>query len=308
MDTRTAYHGSSQVFDRFSFNSIGTGTGAQSRGWGIYFASEKLVAEWYRDHLSRQVVQTPTGEKTVSEFSASLKGVSLQALSLVVGNGGDFAKSKKMAREWGENSEYMAAIESLEKEVTFVYRSGNIYQTNIPKDENLLDWDKPLNDQPSFVRERLKDIIDYLLSKNITEQAKEKLCSGVATGENVYTWLVGEMVIEHDTDIPSAKRLASEALYYEGIPGLRYLDKESRKQGAGSYNYVIWDPLAMEIESRNNQKISANVELLQNGNGQNSRADGSIASRVDDNFADRAAQFKSTCEPAAQSQGVKFQT
>lgn len=39
----------------FKLNKIGTGEGAQVYGWGIYFASQRVVAEGYRKALSRTV-------------------------------------------------------------------------------------------------------------------------------------------------------------------------------------------------------------------------------------------------------------
>jgi hypothetical protein len=47
-----AYHGSPHDFDRFTTDAIGTGEGAQAYGWGLYFASRRGVAEWYKERLS----------------------------------------------------------------------------------------------------------------------------------------------------------------------------------------------------------------------------------------------------------------
>tara|TARA_R110000850_G_scaffold23358_1_gene69108 strand:- start:36347 stop:42220 length:5874 start_codon:yes stop_codon:yes gene_type:complete len=44
-----AYHGSPQVFDKFSTDSVGTGTGGMAYGWGLYFSGRKGLAEAYRD-------------------------------------------------------------------------------------------------------------------------------------------------------------------------------------------------------------------------------------------------------------------
>jgi hypothetical protein len=53
----TAYHGTPHDFDRFSLAAIGTGEGAQTYGWGLYFAGKRSVSEWYRDRLSRPSLQ-----------------------------------------------------------------------------------------------------------------------------------------------------------------------------------------------------------------------------------------------------------
>lgn len=49
----TAYHGTPHDFDQFSLDKIGSGEGAQVYGWGLYFAGNRKVAEYYRRTLSR---------------------------------------------------------------------------------------------------------------------------------------------------------------------------------------------------------------------------------------------------------------
>src|SRR5690606_26628598 len=47
-----AYHGTPHNVDRFSLQKIGTGEGAQVYGWGLYFASQREVADFYRRNLT----------------------------------------------------------------------------------------------------------------------------------------------------------------------------------------------------------------------------------------------------------------
>ena len=47
-----AWHGSPYKFDKFSIEHIGEGEGAQAFGWGLYFAGNKEVSEWYREKLA----------------------------------------------------------------------------------------------------------------------------------------------------------------------------------------------------------------------------------------------------------------
>nr|HPL80663.1 hypothetical protein [Burkholderiaceae bacterium] len=48
-----AYHGTPyRGIERFSTDAIGTGEGAQAYGWGLYFASKREVADFYRRKLS----------------------------------------------------------------------------------------------------------------------------------------------------------------------------------------------------------------------------------------------------------------
>lgn len=50
--TQSAFHGSPHKFDKFTTDRIGSGEGTQAYGWGLYFAGDKQVAEWYREQLS----------------------------------------------------------------------------------------------------------------------------------------------------------------------------------------------------------------------------------------------------------------
>ena len=54
---QTAYHGSPHNFDRFTTDAIGTGEGAQSFGWGLYFTNQEDIARWYADKLTQGAVK-----------------------------------------------------------------------------------------------------------------------------------------------------------------------------------------------------------------------------------------------------------
>lgn len=49
---QSVYHGSPYKFDKFSLDHIGNGEGEQVYGWGLYFASNKNIAEFYRESLA----------------------------------------------------------------------------------------------------------------------------------------------------------------------------------------------------------------------------------------------------------------
>lgn len=58
---QSAFHGSPHKFDKFDLGAIGTGTGIQAHGWGLYFAFSKNTAKRYRDRLKGSR-DTYTGE------------------------------------------------------------------------------------------------------------------------------------------------------------------------------------------------------------------------------------------------------
>ena len=45
---QSAWHGSPYQFSAFDLGAIGTGAGAQAHGWGLYFATDRTVAEAYK--------------------------------------------------------------------------------------------------------------------------------------------------------------------------------------------------------------------------------------------------------------------
>jgi len=49
-----AWHGAGKWFDRFSTKVMGSGEGVQAYGWGLYFASKKQIAEWYRNAMTKR--------------------------------------------------------------------------------------------------------------------------------------------------------------------------------------------------------------------------------------------------------------
>ena len=60
---QSAWHGSPHIFSNFDLSKIGTGEGNQAYGWGLYFASLKEIAQHYRDALSQDVLELPSGNK-----------------------------------------------------------------------------------------------------------------------------------------------------------------------------------------------------------------------------------------------------
>lgn len=73
---QTAFHGSPHKFEKFDLGSVGTGTGIQAHGWGLYFAFSKNTAKRYRDRLKGSS-DTYTGEGSLVEVEIPEKDVLL---------------------------------------------------------------------------------------------------------------------------------------------------------------------------------------------------------------------------------------
>jgi len=213
---------------------IGTGEGAQAYGYGMYFAGNKDIAEHYRKNLSKRnqrAVQPPP-------------------------DGNPFSGTPFLEQ----------------------FDEGQLYHAEIPEDSDLLDYDKPISRQPEKVRDALVRVLQSTGVRFVTEgrrvdaigsdgriigSAKRGSADSLvdtrlraffteydAAGDTAYKQIAQRFEREDaawdaigktPNDVRNIFQAASEALSAAGIPGLRYLDGNSRGNGEGSHNYVIWD-------------------------------------------------------------------
>ena len=225
-----AYHGTPYDVDKFKLANIGTGEGAQVYGWGLYFAQAKSVGDEYRRILSG-------GKRSFSkeemDFIKNLKQDSndlIEQINFQQNLPKEQQDKEEISKLWKEYNKVENAL------VPFQERGkGNLYKVDIDvKDEDLLDWDKPLSEQPESVRDAITALIKERTPKEITDSAIENM---EAKGGSLYA-LISDSFGESAQGTPEKR--ASEALFSAGIPGIRYLDGASRNLGGGKYN-VRWE-------------------------------------------------------------------
>jgi len=213
-----AYHGSPHNFNKFDSRKIGTGEGAQAFGYGMYFAGDENVARHYRDGL--RTLGTPEERASIRLLESRLDEIAETQGVPVAGWGGlmdppDTPEVRNIRRQL---EDLQAAIES---------RPGHMYEVNIGVPEReLLDWDAPISKQPESVQ-RLYG--EYRLNEpgdggRIYRDASVRLGSG------------------YDDDLLGmlGDRDASQELLQAGVPGIRYLDANSRAGRSSARNYVMF--------------------------------------------------------------------
>jgi hypothetical protein len=239
------YHGSPHRFDAFDAAHIGKGEGAQAYGHGLYFAEKEGIARYYADKLGGDRFQWHYRDKPVTD-TAHLDEIHDALDFLAIFDSASFSTGKvdtglQKARELTglahPGSELatrldriIPALEAMKSgELKDITRS-NLYKVDLPDPMvgRMLDWDKPLAEQPAAVRAALKRIPEA----NYADDAW--------TGQQFYDWLATQ-----HSEIPGLKILdnpvgASERLQKAGIPGVRYLDQGSRASGQGTHNYVVF--------------------------------------------------------------------
>lgn len=225
----------------FKLNKIGSGEGAQAYGWGMYFASQREVAQRYQPRNKR------AEELMMAEYSKAERAGDYESLELW-----EAALTHKLSDDILSEEEFghipITKRDAVARKVREIGKKtsagGSLYSANIPENDELLDWDKPLSEQPEKVRQAL-----------IRADVMDESVLGEYTGQQLYEGMVRDRTMFDGMSRSDSAKAASEHLQSLGIPGLRYLDGNSRGQGEGSHNYVIWDEALLTPENADIQAL-----------------------------------------------------
>ena len=240
-----AYHGTPHDIgpEGFKLDKIGTGEGAQAYGWGLYFAENPAVAGDYARSLSNFEQPYITGNRAGKRAGAALDDTDLAVFKYL-------EQGQQDAGQFPHNTLYYArkraagdeaALRRMAEygsEIKFGHEKarGSLYQVDIADAAvaKMLDWDKPLSEQPEIVK-RLRKLEDEF--GDIREQLQSFELSS-STGMSVYAAL--DRMIANDKALydkygvaklggRGSDQAASRVLNSVGIPGIRYLDQGSRR-------------------------------------------------------------------------------
>ncbi|WP_288365652.1 DEAD/DEAH box helicase family protein [uncultured Marinobacter sp.] len=127
--------------------------------------------------------------------------------------------------------------------------------------------EKALANEATRKLQRIRDIRSS--GAELYEYIKQ-LVTRAAANPGQYRDHVAQMLEENpqwkdigNTAFGGADQVASAYLNSQGIPGLRYLDGDSRDAGDGSRNYVIWDDQVVTVQAVNDEIIQAATQLSQ---------------------------------------------
>ena len=274
-----AFHGSPYDFNKFDASKIGTGEGAQAYGHGLYFAGREEVANEYRRQLAgvplpmdlaidgspvfrRDWQNLPPLHKdgtnylmsrlrnysddyaseALSEIQKDLPGLLDNAKAAPpVGVDGDQLYRERYTRE-RQIRELQGAMELLrDRKVTVLpsERPGKAYEVEIGHPEDaLIDWDTTLDKQ-----QRLLPAAERAIARIPDPEARNDAMGIVEspddnTGRDLYGIL--KAYSPPSDRVGDSARFASRALLEQGVPGIRYLDRGSRRAGQGTHNYVMF--------------------------------------------------------------------
>lgn len=248
---QSAFHGSPHKFDKFMLDHIGTGEGNQAFGWGLYFAGNKEVAEFYRSMLGGDTVTVDgkllreIGPLQADVAKAVARGRPLD--QIIAEQTEEVAKWARRLEKNPDNEEIavrgfqaqqrLDAAKSLVGSEIREDKGGQLYEVEIPEDDTMLLWDKPLSEQPAKVRAAAKQVAEEYRDIFETSDLADSIGYN-ESGESFYRLL---------STVAGSPQNASRDLNRVGISGIKYLDGTSRPDGDGSFNYVIFDDNAVEI-------------------------------------------------------------
>jgi hypothetical protein len=131
---------------------------------------------------------------------------------------------------------------------------GYLYKGDIPDEilPKFLDWDKPLSQQS----EEVKKVFQLDKFPDAVYQGK-KLAD--MTGLEIYV-ATGSRLGEPFSNSPKAAKYLEK----KGLRGIRYLDQGSRKEGAGTFNFVPFRPEDFKIKEINDRPISEFEDIFSN--------------------------------------------
>jgi len=244
----TVFHGSPHKFSKFDASKIGTGEGAQVYGHGLYFAENPEVAKNYAFGLANK-----QAAKELTNLSKSSDIVDQAAAARVFYDDAGIkefitAKNKNLSK----NEIDRIVSSSAEKYQKLQSEISSFYKADLPDEEiaKMLDWDKPLSQQPEFVRKALTKIArdDEQIMKLFQElgpnapanQAYAALTQQAVRGKKYEGMRAGIPEAEAVPSLSYGQAAASRQLREAGIPGIRYLDQGSRGTGKGTSNFVVF--------------------------------------------------------------------
>ena len=259
----------------FDASKIGTGEGAQAYGHGLYLAGAKSTAEYYKQLALGALDANPYDASVINRFMGKSKTPSndyegLAAYALADSMVSPFKYSpveamkrlRDKARESRlpqDTSNQLFGLDTsipkdqLKNAAKYIREFSDktdgtgaishLYTVDLPDEHiaNMLDWDKPLSEQPKFLQA-------------IKGTGFENADTSITGRQFVRDWLGGS-----DSSNPEV----AYALKAIGVPGIRYLDQGSRAGGEGTSNFVVFDPAHINIIGREKKGGLVNQDAMQ---------------------------------------------
>jgi len=251
LEELTAYHGTPHDFDSFSTDKIGTGEGHQSFGWGLYFTDKKEIAQEYAEGLGTN--------KVVNKVNILLIKIANELRKYETGTYGVYNSpiGYKLKERYDKLMDYkLKTINDKKNNYSKIY-TVKIHQGKTPDQYIWLDWYEHPNQN---ILNKIKSKRNFLLTKMLPYSYKEKNLDLYQYMKSNFTKHINDIFNINNTNKSIYKELerilgspkeASLFLLKCGIDGIRYPSGTlSGIKNSDAYNYVVFDPRAVEIQNK----------------------------------------------------------
>jgi hypothetical protein len=229
----TVFHGSPAKFNRFDPTKIGSGEGAQAYGYGHYVAESPAVAREYRTALSEpELFKKGRQIKTTAGSNMDTAKAWLQeAFDAGSANPFNDAIAKVSDAPLKDKRGVINALQKLQSRGVEMKKGGYEYTIDLPDEQiaMMLDYDKPLSEQSKQVQQAYKN---YLKTPQAIEVAKQwtryKEGMSLDQAEPLLSAKNNPSVSNILKNAFSSPQEASDFFRNKGIPGVRFLDQNSR--------------------------------------------------------------------------------
>jgi hypothetical protein len=159
----TVWHGTPHTFDKFDSSKIGTGEGAQAYGHGLYFAESPAVAKSYQALAGPEV---HIKGKPIARVPGSNEDAAAAWIEDAYGRGAEpFGDALAMLKRANppDAPQIAAEIKRLAEQGAYLKKNpGSLYKVDLPDEHigKMLDWDKPITQQPEHVQNALRSMVN----------------------------------------------------------------------------------------------------------------------------------------------------
>lgn len=233
----TVFHGSPHRFKKFDASKIGTGEGAQAYGHGLYFAESPAVARQYQESLSDfdMLVDgkpfNPENPAHRAALEVKQRGGDVAIKDIVANYNQQIKDLRSRNARWADElakskEEELPFIKSGKMPVYSESTKGSFYTVDLPDEQvaKMLDWDKPIKDQPEVLNIIRSQINDADIARSFDVNVEK----GISGANAMKNYVQGKTQADQ-----------SAVLQKLGVPGIRYLDAGSRGKG-GTSNFVVF--------------------------------------------------------------------
>jgi len=269
-EIKNVYHGSPHLFDKFSHAKIGTGEGAQAFGHGLYFSTDKGVAQTYTKSVGKiydrhgKVVELDDFISMAKDagYTKNVARIAYNRLGNYDSADSAIADLQRMANVLSREG-FSPVVQDLIDEIDLVKyldkngyvgktSGGHIYEATIAKGRphTMLQWDKPVTKaqwnkiRSQAIKEGIDDI-DAIMGKVFDEP-------GSYVYYNLSDAITRKLNAKAGGDVfRDDPKLASEFLKRAGIDGIEYPSGTlSGIKDSPHKNYVVFDDADITIEKR----------------------------------------------------------